>query len=244
MAPEIPIAMYKLEATGFPVCPTCSPCGLHPKSETGLEHAVAAPNTSANSSIIPQFSGPFIPLPADTTTSASAIVTFPDTLSTDATFTPNNESSKLGAKDSAVAAPEFSTNPNELFETPIIFTSELSSVILNALFVNAVLFTVKGLVLVGAATTLEAYPASKFTAKIGANVLLSALELTITTFDPSCFAAWCSADAYALALKSFKLSVDTFKTLSTPYVPNSEASSTLTVTAVTVVPSWLATSFA
>ena len=74
MAPEIPIAMYMLVATGFPVCPTCSPCGLHPRSETGLEQAVAAPNTPAKSSINPQFYGPLSPLPPETTTSASAIV--------------------------------------------------------------------------------------------------------------------------------------------------------------------------
>ena len=91
MAPEIPMAMYKFVATGFPVCPTCSPCGLQPKSETGLEHAVAAPRTSANSSTIPQFSGPFKPLPAETTTSASAMVTFPIALSTLVDFTPNSE---------------------------------------------------------------------------------------------------------------------------------------------------------
>ena len=35
--------MYRLEDTGFPVCPTCSSWGLHPKSDTGLEQAVAAP---------------------------------------------------------------------------------------------------------------------------------------------------------------------------------------------------------
>src|SRR5690554_7254354 len=74
--------MYKLEATGFPVCPTCSSRGLQSKSETGLEQAVAAPKTSANSSIIPQFSGPFNPRPPETTISASAMVTFPVTFST------------------------------------------------------------------------------------------------------------------------------------------------------------------
>jgi hypothetical protein len=57
IAPEIPMATYKLVATGFPVCPTCSLCGLQPKSETGLEQAVAAPNVDAKSSSMPQFSG-------------------------------------------------------------------------------------------------------------------------------------------------------------------------------------------
>ena len=54
-------------------------------SETGLEHAVAAPNVSARSSIKFQFSGPFIPLPAETTISASAIEICPDTFSDDST---------------------------------------------------------------------------------------------------------------------------------------------------------------
>ena len=40
-------------------------------SATGLEQAVAAPKDLAKSSIIPQFSGPFKPLPAETTNSAS-----------------------------------------------------------------------------------------------------------------------------------------------------------------------------
>ena len=30
----------------FPVCPVCSSCDLHPSSETGREHAVAAPSRS------------------------------------------------------------------------------------------------------------------------------------------------------------------------------------------------------
>ena len=38
-------------------------------SETGFEQAVAAPKTSAKSSIIFQFSGPLRPLPPETTTS-------------------------------------------------------------------------------------------------------------------------------------------------------------------------------
>src|SRR6188508_1375082 len=55
----------------MPVCPTCSECGRHPASDTGLEQAVAAPSMAASSSTIPQFSGPFIPRPAETTNSAS-----------------------------------------------------------------------------------------------------------------------------------------------------------------------------
>ena len=103
--------MYKLVATGFPVCPTCSPCGLHPKSETGFEQAVAAPKTPANSSIIPQFSGPFIPRPADTTISASAIAIFPELFSTEVTFTPKSFASMIGLKASSVNELAFSKIP-------------------------------------------------------------------------------------------------------------------------------------
>ena len=71
------MAIYKFGATALPVCPTCSECGLHPISETGFEHAVAAPKISASSSIIFQFSGPFKPRPADTITSASERDIFP-----------------------------------------------------------------------------------------------------------------------------------------------------------------------
>ena len=87
IAPEIPIAIYKLEATGLPVWPTCSLCGRQPRSETGLEQAVAAPKTSAKSSIRFQFSGPLRPRPPEITISASAIETLSEDLSTDVTST-------------------------------------------------------------------------------------------------------------------------------------------------------------
>src|SRR5690606_11261803 len=154
MAPEIPMAMYKFAATGFPVCPTCSPCGLQPISDTGLEQAVAAPKTSANSSIMPQFSGPFNPLPPDTTISASAMATLPFTLSTDSTLI--SEATKEGLKASSVAFPVDSTKPKELFDRPMIFTSVLICVNSNALFVNAVRLTVNGETEVGTSTTLDA----------------------------------------------------------------------------------------
>src|SRR5476651_1365089 len=85
MAPEIPIAIYKFGLTAIPVCPTCSLCGLQPESETGFEQAVAAPNNPANSSTIPQFSGPFNPRPPETTISASGN----ETLSVDRTISFN-----------------------------------------------------------------------------------------------------------------------------------------------------------
>src|SRR5687768_17186984 len=63
--------MYKSGLITMPVCPTCSSWGRQPASETGFEQAVAAPKESASSSKIFQFSGPFKPLPPETTISAS-----------------------------------------------------------------------------------------------------------------------------------------------------------------------------
>ena len=54
----------------MPVCLTCSECGLQPMSETGLKRCSCS-RISANSSIMFQFSGPFRPLPAETTIFAS-----------------------------------------------------------------------------------------------------------------------------------------------------------------------------
>ena len=60
--------------------------GRQPISDTGLEQAVAAPKVAAKSSIKCQFSGPFKPLPPDTTTSASAMLTCPVAASTAVTL--------------------------------------------------------------------------------------------------------------------------------------------------------------
>ena len=56
-------------------------------SATGRLHAVVAPNSVASSSMMDQFSGPFIPLPADTTNSASGNGTIPSSLFTSITLT-------------------------------------------------------------------------------------------------------------------------------------------------------------
>ena len=154
IAPEIPIAIYKLEATGFPVWPTCSLCGLQPKSETGLEQAVAAPKTSASSSIIPQFSGPFKPRPPETTISAFAILTLSVDLSTDSTESPYY--GIADEKSSTEALPPVSTKPKELLDRPTTLTSVVISILAKALFVNADRLTVNGATLDGASTTLDA----------------------------------------------------------------------------------------
>ena len=56
-------------------------------SETGLEQAVAAPSVFAKSSTKFQFSGPFKPLPPETTISASAIEIFSSSSIIDLTCT-------------------------------------------------------------------------------------------------------------------------------------------------------------
>ena len=181
--------MYKLLATGFPVWPTCSLWGRHPISETGLEHAVAAPRTEANSSIIPQFSGPFIPRPPETTISASAIVTFPVDFSTVSTFTEKSVSFNVDAKSSSDKEVAVSTKPKEFLLIESTFTSVEISVILNALFEKAVLFTWNGEVERGNPTTFEAKPASNPTDTRGARYKLSVVDESTITFAPSFCAA-------------------------------------------------------
>ena len=86
--------MYKLDATGFPVCPTCSLWGLQPISLTGFEHAVAAPkNALLTLQSFPNFQDLLSPLPPETTISASAMVILSVALSTEttSTFTPKSE---------------------------------------------------------------------------------------------------------------------------------------------------------
>ena len=142
-----------MDDTGLPVWPTCSLCGLHPISDTGFEHAVAAPRTSASSSTKCQFSGPFNPLPAETTTSASAIVTFPLCFSIFDTVIVDDISSIW--KSSIFPCPLFSIKPNELAEILMIFISPVSSVEEKPLLVKQLLFTVNGSKLSGIPTTLD-----------------------------------------------------------------------------------------
>ena len=145
--------MYKFEDTGLPVWPTCSLWGLQPISETGLEQAVAAPSVSASDSIIAQFSGPLSPLPAETTISASAIVTDPVSFSIFNIFW--FESIPFIFIISFLGLFGFSTIPKEFEVILIIFISEFNSVKEKALFVKQVLFTVNGLLLSGNSTTFE-----------------------------------------------------------------------------------------
>ncbi len=154
MAPDTPTAIYKLEATGFPVCPTCSLCGRHPMSETGFEQAVAAPRVVAKSSIRCQFSGPFRPRPPDTTMSASAMLTWPLAFSTFST----SKLVAIGVADlsSALISFGFSDMAKELFDKPIMFTSLSRTQVLNALLVKQDRLTVRGCKDSGSPTTLEA----------------------------------------------------------------------------------------
>ena len=103
-------------------------------SETGLEQAVAAPNTSAKSSIRFQFSGPFNPRPPETTISASAIVTSPFNLSTSVTFKLLVDDRYVPFKYSQVLFCSF--NPKELDERDKITRSFKLLFSLYALFVK------------------------------------------------------------------------------------------------------------
>ena len=167
--------MYKFVATGFPVCPTCSLCGLQPISDTGFEQAVAAPSVPAKSSIKFQFSGPFIPLPAETTISASAIEICPDTFSDELTVKPDTWISIF--KSSISVSTEFSIKPNELLDNPMTIFSELIDESLKALLVKAVLLIVKGAKLLGRPITLLTYVALILAANNGAKYFESKLLL-------------------------------------------------------------------
>src|SRR5690606_36412875 len=189
------MAIYRFDATGFPVCPTCSLCGLQPISDTGFEQAVAAPSTSARSSIRCQFSGPFNPRPPETTISASAIAIFPVVLSTELTLISKSFSSSVGSNDSAFALELLSLRPYALFARPTIFTWVVISVKLKALLVKAVLLTLNGSVLSGNETTLEASPAFSPADNRGARYLELALELTTITLLEFFSAACCNTSA-------------------------------------------------
>ena len=71
--------------------------------------------------------------------------------------------------------------PNEFLANPITLTAVDISVWLKALLEKAFLFTVKGCVLLGTSTTLEAYPAFNCAATIGATYNPFELESIITT---------------------------------------------------------------
>ena len=77
IAPETPHAMYNEGETTFPVWPTWCECSIHPASTTALEAPTAAPRSLASSWMRAKFSGPLIPRPPVTMTSASATSSSP-----------------------------------------------------------------------------------------------------------------------------------------------------------------------
>src|SRR5690606_26265065 len=196
MAPEIPIAIYRLGLTAMPVWPTCSAWGRQPASDTGFEQAVAAPSASANSSMIPQFSGPFNPLPPDTTISASGKETL--SVARIISFTTVVKSSGEGWFSNATisASTGLSLNSKAFAFKAITLTAEFNSVTANALPENAVFLTRNILPsIVGNSTTPFAKPATSFAASRGANPL-PLNELDSTTMDEfSCLAAASIMDA-------------------------------------------------
>jgi hypothetical protein len=60
MAPENADSNIKIRADGNAGCPTCSECGRHPH-RIRLGTGSGGSQCGSESSIIPQFSGPFIP---------------------------------------------------------------------------------------------------------------------------------------------------------------------------------------
>ena len=82
------------------------------------------------------------------------MVTLPTALSILVDFTPSSETD--ASKFSTDAVTGFSWIPNEFLATPITLFSVVISVLLNPLFEKAFLFTTKGLVELGASTTLDA----------------------------------------------------------------------------------------
>jgi hypothetical protein len=148
--------IYKLVATGFPVCPTCS----HEVSildQKGLEHAVAAPRTVANSSIMAQFFRTF-KRPAETTISASAIATFQTFLLI--LLLLQNHFLNWRIKIFFGQCWCISDKPYEFCKKTL--TSVEISVMLNALFESISSYWKE--VLTGNPTTFEAKPASRATA--------------------------------------------------------------------------------
>ena len=94
-----------------------------------------------------QFSGPFNPLPPETTISASAIVTLFDVFSTEDTLFLLSEMLKLKSEISVSVG--FSFRPKEFFETAKILLFLVISTVSKALFVNVFLTTTKLLSLTG-----------------------------------------------------------------------------------------------
>ena len=102
-------------------------------SDTGLEQAVAAPKTVARASIKYQFSGPFRPLPPDTTISASAMVTLSVTLSTAVTLSVDFEVEYSPSRFSALEGCSF--RPKAFDERLITALLLLLTLLLKALLV-------------------------------------------------------------------------------------------------------------
>ncbi len=69
--------MYSFGFTVFPDEPTCLSLGSHPLSTTGREQPTSPFSAPASSTITPMFFSSLIPLPTETTISASEMSTSP-----------------------------------------------------------------------------------------------------------------------------------------------------------------------
>ena len=127
-----------------------------------------------------QFSGPFKPRPADTTTSASSILTFSSETLIESLV--NFDSVKLIPGFIMIGSDLFSFKPIEFFEMLKILISELISISQNALFEKVLLFTTKGFVELGSDTTFETNAALSFTESREARYLQFTLSEIIIFF--------------------------------------------------------------
>src|SRR5690606_7417256 len=144
-------------AMAIPVCPTCSLCGRQCASATGRLHARAACNVFARSSTIPQFSGPFSPLPALTTISASVRGISPLDLLTLVTFT--RPASTVVSKGTTSALPSPAVILYAFGFSAITLTSVLIAILANAFPEKTLFLTVNPFAVSGNATAPETSPA-------------------------------------------------------------------------------------
>src|SRR5690348_11474370 len=186
MAPEMPMAIYKFGAIAIPVCPTCSLCGRQCASATGRLQAVAACNTFASSSTMPQFSGPFKPRPALTTISASVKGTSPLALDTPVTFILGSSAVMEDVTTSAV--PPVSATWYAFGFNAMILTGVFTAILAKALPENTFFLTTNPLDVSGNATAPDTRPAFNLTDKRGAMALPSTLLEKTITVAPVCSA--------------------------------------------------------
>ena len=182
-------------------------------SLTGRLHAVVASRVVANSSTMPQCSGPFRPRPADTTRTASGRGTEPSLLDALNPVTFSEASPTSGANDATAASGPPPSTPNALGVVVMTFTSESTETWAMALPLNTFRFTVLPS---SNPVTPGTMPAPRRTATRGATARPTWLWGATTREAPSAFAA--SETARAICASSWR-SWATCNTLEAPALP-------------------------